>query len=178
MFSKVNVKYAARLWVDQLIATATCNRILEPAVLIGRDGTKVTLGEIKPDEAFAQLETLVVIWRTARCLPLPFFIDDKVVKPVWKSEVDFADQQSTRAYIATARNAFVQEPFSRDSSGRRRPAPADEPDARAAFVGLQPFEMRCDIVPALAEVGDRNLFAYLAETLCVPLAEHLESFPG
>ncbi|MFT4556145.1 MAG: exodeoxyribonuclease V gamma subunit [Planctomycetaceae bacterium] len=177
-FSKVNVKYAARLWVDHLIATATCNRILEPAVMVGRDGTKVTLGEIKPDQAFAHLETLVGIWRTARCLPLPFFIDDKVVKPVWKSEVDFADQQSTRAYIATARNAFVQEPFSRDSSGRRRPAPADEPDARAAFAGLQPFEMRCDIVPALAEVGDRNLFAYLAETLCVPLAEHLESFPG
>ena len=177
-FSKVNVKYAVRLWVDHLIATATCNRILEPAVLIGRDGTKVTLGEIKPDQAFAHLETLVGIWRTARCLPLPFFVDDKVVKPVWKSEVDFADQQSTRAYIATARNAFVQEPFSRDSSGRRRPAPADEPDARAAFAGLQPFEMRCDIVPALAEDGDRNLFAYLAETLCVPLAEHLESFPG
>jgi hypothetical protein len=38
--------------------------------------------------------------------------------------------------------------------------------------------MRCDVVPALAEEGDRNLFAYLAETLCVPLAEHLESFPG
>jgi exodeoxyribonuclease V gamma subunit len=178
MFSKVNVKYAARLWVDHLIATATCNRILEPAMLIGRDGTKVTLGEIKPDQALAQLETLVGIWRTARCFPLPFFIDDKVVKPVWKSEVDFSDQQSTKAYVATARNAFVQEPFSRDSSGRRRPAPADEPDARAAFAGLQPFEMRCDVVPALAEEGDRNLFAYLAETLCVPLAEHLESFPG
>ena len=178
MFSKVSVKYAARLWVDHLLATVTCNRILEPAVLVGRDGTKVTLREINPDEAFAHLETLIGILQMARCLPLPFFIDEKVVKPVFKKEVDFNDHQSTKAYVAAARNAFVQEPFSKDSSGRRRPAPADEPDARAAFAGLQPFEMRCDFVPALAEQGDRNLFGYLAETLCVPLVEHLESFPG
>ena len=178
MFSKVNVKYAARLWVDHLLATAVSNRILEPAVLVGRDGTKVTLGEINPDEAVSHLETLVGVWQMARCLPLPFFIDEKVVKPVFMKEVDFNDQPSTKAYVAAARNAFVQEPFSKDSSGRRRSAPADEPDARVAFAGLQPFEMRCDLLPALAEQGDRNLFGYLAETLCVPLTEHLETFPG
>ena len=177
-FSKVSVKYAARLWVDHLIATAISKRILEPAMLVGRDGTKVTLAEIQPDQAFAHLETLVRIWQIARCFPLPFFIDDKVVKPIWKNEVDFTDRQSTTAYVAAARNAFVQEPFGKNSAGRSRSAPADEPAALAAFAGLQPFELRCDVVPALAEEGDHNLFAYLAETLCVPFSQHLETFPG
>jgi exodeoxyribonuclease V gamma subunit len=177
-FSKVSVKYAARLWIDQLIATAVCNRILEPAVLVGRDGTKVTVSEIKPDEAIAHLQKLIALWQIARCFPLPFFVSKEVVKPIWKNEVDFTDQQSATAYIFAARNSFVQAPFGTDSSGRRRPAPAEEPDVQTAFAGLQPFDMRCDAVPALAEEGDRNLFSYLAEQLCVPFAEHLESFPG
>lgn len=183
MFSKAKPKYAVRLWIDQLVATACCDRILEPAVLIDRNGKKTTLGEIKPDEAFAHLESLVGIWHLARCLPLPFFIDesekyDKVVKPIWAKDVVFEDPQSTRAYLAGARKVFMFEPYNNDPSGLRRPAPVDEPDARAAFAGLQPFEMRCDVVPALAEQGDRNLFAWLAESLCVPLCEHLEDFPG
>ncbi|NQV29104.1 MAG: exodeoxyribonuclease V subunit gamma [Rhodopirellula sp.] len=177
-FSKGNVKYAARLWVDYLIATVICNRVLPPAILVGRDDTRVTLTEITPHEAFTHLETLVGIWQIARCFPLPFFMDEKVVKPVWKNEVDFADRQSTTAYVAAARNTFVQEPFGKSASGRSRPAPADEPDARVAFAGLQPFDLRCDVVPAFAEAGDRNLFAWLAETLCVPFAGQLESFPG
>jgi exodeoxyribonuclease V gamma subunit len=177
-FSKVSVKYAARLWIDHLIATAICNRILEPAVLVGRDGTKVTISEIKPDEAIAHLQKLIGVWQIARCFPLPFFVNKEVVKPIWKNEVDFADRQSATAYIFAARNSFVQAPFGKDSSGRRRPAPAEEPDVQTAFAGLQPFEMRCDAVPALAKEGDRNLFAYLAEQLCGPFAEHLESFPG
>ena len=183
MYSKVKVKYAVRLWIDHLIATATCNRILEPAALIGRDGRMVTLRGIEPDQAIAHLETLAGIWRMARCLPLPFFIDDcekndKVVKPIWAKDVDFDDAQSTRAYLAAARKAFIYQPYNNDPSGRHRSAPADEPDARAAFAGLQPFEMRCEVVPALAACSDRNLFGYLAETICVPLTEHLESFPG
>ncbi len=183
MFSKVKVKYAVRLWIDHLLATATCNRVLEPAALIGRDGKMVTLQGIEPDQAIAHLETLAGIWRMGCCLPLPFFIDDsekndKVVKPIWAKDVDFEDEQSTRAYLAAARKAFIFEPYNNDSSGRRRSAPADEPDARAAFAGLQPFDMRCEVVPALVNQGDRNLFGYLAETICVPLTEHLESFPG
>jgi exodeoxyribonuclease V gamma subunit len=177
-FSKVSVKYAARLWVDHLVATAICNRILEPAVLVGRDGTQVTLSDIKPDEAFAHLETLVRVSQNARCYPLPFFINKEVAKPIWKNEVDFADRQSMTAYVAAARNSFVRAPFGKDSSGKNRPAPADEPNVRAAFAGLKPFDIRCDAVPALSQEGDRNLFAYLAETLCSPLVEHLEEFPG
>ena len=177
-FSKVSVKYAARLWIDHLTATAICNRILEPAILVGRDGSQVKLSEIKPDEAFASLETLIRVWQIARCYPLPFFVSKEVAKPLWKNEVDFADRQSVTAYVAAARNSFVREPFGKDSSGKTRPAPADEPDARAAFAGLQPFDLQCEAVPTLAEEGDRNLFAYLAETLCSPLVEHMEKFPG
>jgi exodeoxyribonuclease V gamma subunit len=178
MFSKVSVKYAARLWVDHLIATATCNRILEQAVLVGRDGTKVTISEIQPDEAFAHLEKLISLWQIARCFPLPFFISKDVVKPIYDQQVDFTDRQSTTNYIAAARNKFVQAPFGKDSSGRTQPAPADDPGVQTAFAGLQPFELRCDVVQALEDEGDRNLFAYLAEQLCGPLAAHLESFPG
>ena len=57
-------------------------------------------------------------------------------------------------------------------------APADEPEARAAFAGLRPFELCCDAVPELSQYGDRNLFASLTETLCTPLTEHLEAFPA
>ena len=178
MFSKASIKYATRLWIDHLMATAVCDRILEPAILIGRDGTKVALGEVRPDEAMAHLSTLIATCQAACCLPLPFFVDDKIVKPVWKSEVDFTDQQSTKAYVATARNVFYKEPFNTDRSGRRQPAPADEPEARAAFAGLQPFEMRCDTLPIFAEGDDRILFACLAEKLCVPMAERLESLSG
>jgi exodeoxyribonuclease V gamma subunit len=177
-FSKANVKYAARLWVDHLVATAICNRFLEPAVLVGRDGTQVTLSEIKPDAAVAHLETMVRVWQIARCYPLPFLINKEVARPIWKNEVDFADRQSMTVYVAAARNSFVRAPFGKDSSGKTRQAPADEPDARAAFAGLQPFDIRCDAVPTLSQEGDRNLFAYLAETVCSPLVEHLESFPS
>lgn len=177
-FSKTSIRYAARLWVDHLIATAVCNQLLEPAVLVGQKGSSVTLGGIQPDRAMSHLETLVRLWQVAQRLPLPFFIDDKVLKPIWKREVDFTDPQSTSAYIAAARTTFVKEPFGNRHAGRPRPAPADEPDARAAFAGLNPFEMRCGLVPDLAADDERNLFAFLAESLGVPLAEHLESFPG
>lgn len=177
-FSKVSVKYAARLWVDHLIATVTCNRVLEPAILVGRDGTKASLSEITLDEARAHLERLVGIWQMALQFPLPFLVNDKVVKPLWQNEVDFQDQQSTSAYIMNARNSFTQGSFVKDSSGRNRPAPADEPDARSAFAGLRPFDLRCSDLPILSDQGDRNLFAWLAESMCCPLAAHLESFPG
>jgi len=178
MFSKVKPKYAARLWIDHLVATASCNQILEPAVLVDREGRQVTLGKIQPDQAFAHLEMLVGIWRAARCFPLPFFIDEKVLRPVYEQQVDFDDPQSMTMYVAAARNAFIRPPYNQDSSGKRQPAPADEPDARAAFAGQQPFEMRCDAVPVLAEQGQRNLFAWLAESIAVPLTDQLENFPG
>ena len=178
MFSKASVKYAARLWVDYLIATAISNRILEPAVLVGRDGTQATLSEIKPDEAFAHLETLVGTWQAAKNFPLPFFVNKDVAKPIWSNEVDFADRQSTTAFVATARNSFNKKPWASNNSSADRSAPADEPEARAAFAGLRPFDLCCDAVPELSHHGDRNLFACLAETLCIPLTEHLEAFPG
>tara|TARA_R110002072_G_scaffold303123_1_gene494672 strand:- start:81226 stop:84642 length:3417 start_codon:yes stop_codon:yes gene_type:complete len=178
MFSKMKPKYAARLWIDHLVATASHKQRLEPAILVDREGKYLTLGEIQPDQAIAHLETLVDIWRTARCFPLPFFIDEKVVRPVYERKVDFNDPQSTKMYLAAARNAFVQGTRNWNSSGNDQPAPADEPDARAAFAGRQPFEMQCNVVPAFAEQGERNLFAWLAETICVPLTEHLENFPG
>lgn len=177
-FSKVSVKYATRLWIDHLIATVICGRVLDPAMLVGRESTRTSLTGINPDEALTHLEFLVRLWQIARRFPLPFLINDKVVKPICKTEVDFQDQQSLNAYIAGARSSFVQGQFIKDSSGRDRPAPADEPDARTAFTGLQPFEMRCSDVLELANEGDRNLFAYLAEALCRPLAEYLESYPG
>lgn len=177
MFSKASVKYAARLWVDYLISTVINNRVLEPAVLIGRDGTQATLSEVKPDEAFAHLATLVGTWQAARSFPLPFFVNKDVAKPIWNNEVDFADQQSTTAFIATARNSFNKKPWASNNSKADRLAPADEPEARAAFAGLRPFDLCCDAVPELSHNGDRNLFACLAETICVPLTEHLESFP-
>ena len=55
VFSKVSMKYATRLWVDYLIATAISNRTLEPAVLVGRERTQATLSPVGPDEAFAHL---------------------------------------------------------------------------------------------------------------------------
>ena len=175
-FSKVSEKHVVRFWIDYLTATAACHRILEPAVLVGRDNTSVTFSELKPDEAVTHLETLIKLWQIAQCFPLPFLINDKVFKPVSKGEVDFSDHQSTTAYIAAARNSFVQQSFAGGSSGRRQPAPAEEPDARTAFAGLRPFDLQCDAVPALAELGERNLFAHLAEKLCSPLVAHLESF--
>lgn len=178
MFSKASVKYAARLWVDYLISTVVNNRVLEPAVLIGRDGTQATLSEVKPDEAFAHLENLVGTWQVARSFPLPFFVNKDVAKPIWNNEVDFADRQSTTAYVASARNSFNKKPWASSNSSADRLAPADEPEARAAFAGLRPFDLCCDAVPELSQHGDRNLFACLAETICVPLTEHLEAFPG
>lgn len=177
-FSKINARYATRLWVDYLIATAVCDRTLAPAVFAGRDGTSVTLSEVQPEEARDHLETLVRLWRIAQSVPLPFFMDESTLKPIWKNGVDFADQQSMMEFVAAARSAFVKEPFASYRTGRRRPAPADEPDARIAFAGLQPFDLRCSLVSEFDQPGDRNLFAYLAETLCVPLVRHLESFPG
>jgi exodeoxyribonuclease V gamma subunit len=178
VFSKVSMKYATRLWVDYLIATAISNRTLEPAVLVGRERTQATLSPVGPYEAFAHLENLVGMWQVARSFPLPFFVDKDIAKLIKEDEVDFADRQSTTAFISKARNSFNKEPWGNSNSSADRPAPADEPEARAAFAGLRPFDLRCDAVPELAQHGDRNLFTCLAETLCTPLAEHLESIPG
>lgn len=178
MFSKVSVKYAARLWVDYLISTVINNRVLEPAVLIGRDGTQATLSEVRPDEVFAHLEKIVGLWQIARSFPLPFFVNKDVAKPIWNNEVDFSDQQSTTAFVATARNSFTRKPWASGNSGADRQAPSDEPEARAAFAGLRPFDLCCEAVSELAMNGERNLFAYLTETLCIPLTDHLEAFPG
>lgn len=178
MFSKVSVKYATRLWVDYLISTAISNRVLEPAVLVGRGGTQATLSEVKPDEAFAHLEKIVGVWQIARSFPLPFFVNKDVAKPIWNNEVDFSDRQSTTAFVATARNSFTRKPWARNKSSADQLAPSDEPEARAAFAGLRPFELCCDVVPELSQHGDRNLFASLTETLCTPFTEHLEAFPA
>ena len=178
MFSKVSVKYAARLWVDYLISTVINNRVLEPAVLIGRDGTQATLSEVRPDEAFAHLEKIVGLWQLARSFPLPFFVNKDVAKPIWNNEVDFSDQHSTTAFVATARNSFTRKPWASSHSSADRQAPADEPEARAAFAGLRPFDLCCEAVPELEQHGDQNLFATLAETFCSPLTEHLEALPG
>lgn len=170
-FSKLDAKRIPRLWLDHLLATATLQKAVGDAQIVGRAGTNTTIvvKPIDPDAAVDELTNLLRLYRVAVRVPLPFFRASVTTAIEQLCKGKFADNDNVvdERLLPDARRAF-ERPYIGTPE-------ADLAAVRAAFAGRDPFEMTCQEVPGLEEHGEQNLFLYLVNSICGPMLQYVDS---
>ncbi|MBI1310520.1 exodeoxyribonuclease V subunit gamma [bacterium] len=169
-FSSLNARQELKLWLHQLLVSATGNSPSPPAVMLGRGQSRIAFRGVEPEAARAQLTRLAELAEIARRSPLFFLASDASIEPVRKNKVQFDDEASVRKFLSDARGYFEE------ARGHATP-PCEAPDVRAAFAGVDPLELTCANVPGLDGFGDENLFVRMVREISVPLLDAAGEVP-